>query len=257
MVTTLRQSGLVFFESSQDRETRMGNGAPESEKLWYLKKFTLFEGFTPEQMEELNRITRMESYTKDQPIYLQGALSRSVFLLKKGRVKISKVDETGKSITLAILEPGEIFGEVEALEGTLRTTSAQSLESLDDVLVCEIQHGDFERYLEKQPKVAARVLKLIGPRLRQIETKIGDLVFKTAPARLANLFLTLSESMGKQEQDGIMLRARLTHRNLADLIGTARETVSLILGDFVRAGLISQKRSYITILDKERLAKFK
>ena len=235
----------------------MGTGTHEWEKLWYLKKFKLFEGFTQEEMDELNRITRMESFTKNQPIYLQGALSRSVFLLKKGRVKISKVDETGKSVTLAILEPGEIFGEIEALEGTLRTTTAQSLESLEDVLVCEIQHVDFERYLEKQPKVAARVLKLIGPRLRQIETKIGDLVFRTAPARLANLFLTLSESMGKPEHNGIMLRARLTHSNLADLIGTARETVSLILGDFVRAGLVSQRRSYITILDKERLEKVK
>ena len=225
----------------------------ENEKVWYLKNFKLFEGFNHEEMEELNRITKMKWYKKDQPIYFPGETSHSVFLLKQGRVKICKTSETGKSVTLAILEPGEIFGEVEALEGVPRTTIAQSLDTLEDVLVCEILHSDFEQYLHDIPKVGTRLYKLIGPRIRQIETQVGDLVFRTAPGRLAQLFLQLSERMGKPAPDGIQLKPRLTHKNLADLVGSARETVSLILGDFAREGLIRQEKSYITILDKEKL----
>ena len=103
-------------------------------------------------------------------------------------------------------------------------------------------------------KWETRLFKLIGPRIRQIETRVSELVFRATPARLAHLFIQLSERMGKPVHDGIKLQPRLTHKNLADLVGAARETVSLILGDFVREGLIRQEKSRITILNMDRLA---
>ena len=123
------------------------------EKVWYLQRFMLFKDFTKEQMDELNRITHMKRYKKGEPIFLSGENSRSVFLLKQGRVKICKTSETGQTVTLAILEPGEIFGEIEALEGVPRTTMAESLDSLEEVLVCEILYSDFERFLDHTPKM--------------------------------------------------------------------------------------------------------
>ena len=168
----------------------------QSKKLWYLKKIHVFSGLSWKEMRELKRITRMVSYRKNEPVYLPGDPSDTVFLLKKGRVKVSRVNEEGREATLAILEAGEIFGEVEAIDGVPRQSIVEAMES---VLVCEVQREDFNRYLYHYPDVGGKVIKLIGGRLRQIETRIGDLVFKSAPARLAHLLIDLSDTMGVNE----------------------------------------------------------
>ena len=226
----------------------------QAKKLWYLKKINVFSELSWRELKELKRITRMVSYRKNEPIYLPGDPSEIVFLLKKGRVKISKISEEGREATLAILEPGEIFGEVEALDGVPRESMVQALES---VMVCEIQREDFDRYVQAYPEVGGKVLKFMGGRLRQLETRVGDLVFKSAPARLASLLLELSETMGIIENGSVQLQIRLTHQNLANLIGTTRETVSTLMSQFTQYGLLEQEHRYIRILDKGKLAKVK
>jgi len=225
-----------------------------NKKLWYLKRINVFSGLSWREMRELKRITRMVSYRKNDLVYLPGDPSDMVFLLKKGRVKISRLSEEGREATLAILEPGEIFGELEALQGIPRESMVQALEP---VLICEIQREDFDRYLHQYPEVGGKVIKWFGWRLRQIETRVSDLVFKSAAARLAHLLLDLSHSMGIPENRCIRLQTRLTHQNLANLIGTSRETVSTLISQFVNHGLIAQANRYILILDENGLAKVK
>ena len=220
-------------------------------KLWYLKKIKLFAGLSVQEIRHLQRITTMETFEKGELVYLPGDPSDSVYLLKKGRVKISRVNDDGREALLTILEPGEIFGEVEALSSDRRETLVQALEK---VKVCEIQREDFDRYLHQYPHVGGRVIKLMGVRLRTLESRVGELVFKSAPARLATVLLNLSETMGQPEERGIRLGARLTHQNLASLIGTSRETVSILLRQFSQRGLVVQDHRHILILDMERLA---
>ncbi len=219
-------------------------------KLWYLKKINIFSALSWGELKELKRITRMVSYKKNEPIYLPGDPSEIVYLLKKGRVKISKVSQEGREVTISILEPGEIFGEVDALSAVPHESLVQALEP---VLVCEIQRVDFDQYLQAYPEVGGKVLKLMGGRLRKLETKVGDLVFKTAPARLASLLVELSDTMGVSENGSTFLPVRLTHQNLANLIGTSRETVSTLMVQFGHYGLLSQEQRYIRILDKPKL----
>ena len=226
----------------------------QAKKLWYLKKIHVFSSLSWKEMRKLKRITRMVSYRKNEPIYLPGDPSNIIYLLKKGRVKISKVSEEGREATLTILEPGEIFGELEALQAVPRESMVQALEP---VMVCEIRREDFDYYLKQYPDVGGKVIKLFGGRLRQIESRVSDLVFKSAPARLARILLELSRSMGTWENGSIRLQTRLTHQNLANLIGTSRETVSTLMSQFVHHGLIAQDHRYILILDEDRLAKIK
>jgi len=222
----------------------------EGKKLWYLKRIKLFAGLSWKEMRHMQRITKMESYDKGGMLYLPGDSSDAVYLLKKGRVKISRVNDDGREVLLAILEPGEIFGEVEALSGDDRDTLVQALEK---TMVCEIRREDFNQYLHKYPHVGGRIIKLMGTRLRSVESRIGELVFKSAPARLATSLLRLAESMGEPENRGIRLQARLTHQNLANLIGTSRETVSTLMSQFSQRGLLLQEDRKILILDKDRL----
>ncbi len=228
--------------------------AEEGKKLWYLKQIKLFDGLSWKELRHMQQITKMETCDKGQLLYLPGNSSDAVYLLKKGRVKISRVNDAGREVLLTILEPGEIFGEVGAVTREPRETLVQALEKS---LVCKIRREDFDQYLHKYPHVGGRIIKLMGARLRTIESRIGELVFKSAPARLATVLLNLAETMGQPEDRGIRLQARLTHQNLASLIGTSRETASTLISRFSQRGLLMQDHRHIVILDKDRLAQVK
>ena len=221
-------------------------------KLWYLKHIKLFAGLSQAELQEMDRITRMQEIKKKQPIYLPGDPANTVYLLKKGRVKIASSAPSGKEVTFEILEAGEIFGELEALEDSPRETLA---EALDDALICAIRREDFDRYLREHPNLSVKLTKLIGLRLRKIQTRVEDLVFRDAPARLAHLLLELSKSDGSPDGPGICLQAKLTHQEMANLIGCSRETVSTILGQFREQGLIRIDGRSIIILNPNGLSR--
>lgn len=229
----------------------MEQPSSSTNKLWYLKHIRLFEGISSSDMQEMEKITRMEEVKKRQPLYLPGDPSGSVYLLKKGRVKIANMAPSGKEVTFEILEPGEVFGELEVLEDAPRSTSA---EALDDTLICVIPRKDFDRYLAMHPNVTVKLVKLIGLRLKKIQSRVEDLVFRDVPARLAHLLVELSKSDGAKEANGIRLKAKLTHQEMANLIGCSRETVSTIMGQFRDDGLIQMDGRRITILNEKELS---
>lgn len=221
-------------------------------KLWYLKHIRLFDGISPSEMQEMEKITRMEEVKKRQPFYLPGDPSSNVYLLKRGRVKLANTAASGKEVTFDILEPGEVFGELEVLEGLPRETAA---EALDDAMICVIRREDFDRYLAMHPNITVKLTKLIGLRLRRIQSRIEDLVFRDVPARLAHLLLELGKSDGAQEPRGIRIKAKLTHQEMANLIGCSRETVSATLGQFRDEGLLQLDGRTMTILDSKGLSR--
>jgi CRP-like cAMP-binding protein len=230
----------------------MEQPSSSTNKLWYLKHIRLFDGISPSEMQEMEKITRMEEVKKRQPLYLPGDPSSNVYLLKKGRVKIANSAPSGKEVTFDILEPGEVFGELEVLEDAPRSTSA---ETLDDTLICVIPRKDFDQYLAMHPNVTVKLTKLIGLRLRKIQSRVEDLVFRDVPARLAHLLVELSKSDGVKEATGIRLKAKLTHQEMANLIGCSRETVSSTLGQFRDDGLVRLDGRTITILNEKGLSR--
>lgn len=221
-------------------------------KLWYLKHIKLFAGLSEAEIQEMERITRMQEVKKKQPIYLPGDPANTVYLLKKGRVKLASSAPSGKEVTFEILEAGEIFGELEALEDSPRETLA---EALDDALICAIRREDFDRYLREHPNLSVKLTKLIGLRLRKIQTRVEDLVFRDVPARLAHLLLELSKTDGAPDGPDIRIRIKLTHQEMANLIGRTRETVSTVLGHLREQGLIKIDGRSITILNPSGLSR--
>ncbi len=221
-------------------------------KLWYLKHIKLFAGLSPAELQEMDRITRMQEVKKKQPIYLPGDPATTVYLLKKGRVKIASSDPSGKEVTFEILEAGEIFGELEVLEDSPRETLA---EALDDALICAIRREDFDRYLREHPNLTVKLTKLIGLRLRKIQSQVEDLVFRDVPARLAHPLMELSRTEGVPEGPDIRIRVKLTHQEMANLIGCTRETVSNTLGHFRTQGLIRIDGRSIIVLNPHGLSR--
>ncbi len=221
-------------------------------KLWFLKHIRLFDGISPSEMQEMEKITRMEEVKKRQPLYLPGDPSSNVYLLKKGRVKIANTAPNGKEVTFDILEPGEVFGELDVLEDAPRSTSA---ETLDDAVICVIPRKDFDQYLAMHPTVMFKLTKLIGLRLKKIQSRVEDLVFREVPARLAHLLSELGKTEGVVEKQGIRLKVKLTHQEMANLIGCSRETVSTTMGQFRDDGRIQIDGRTITILKPDGLSR--
>jgi CRP-like cAMP-binding protein len=125
---------------------------------------------------------------------------------------------------------------------------------MDDALICAIRREDFDRYLRRHPDLTVKLTKLIGLRLRKIQSRVEDLVFRDVPERLAHVLLELSKTEGVPEGGGNRIRAKLTHQELANLIGCTRETVSNTLGQFREQGMIRIDGRSITILNAGQLA---
>jgi CRP-like cAMP-binding protein len=204
-------------------------------KLWYLKNVNLFHGMSDEQMRMVEERTVMREIRRKEVLYLPGDKGDRIYLLKRGVVKISTLTDDGKEIILALLRPGEVFGEESVLEDAPRDHMAEAYE---DALICVITRQDFMGILRAHPEMAFKVTKLVGFRLRTLRNRVEGLLFKGAPARLAQTLLDLAQDHGVKDDDGVLLPLRLSQQDLANLIGVTRESVNLALADFRKRGLV-------------------
>ncbi len=221
------------------------------DKLWYLKRINLFKELPSECMHMIENMTKMKKFARKEVIYFSGEHGECVYFLKSGRVRLYRILEDGKELTLDYLDPGDTFGELSILEGYTHETVAEAVE---EAYICMMKKDDFERLLKDYPSLVFQVTKLIGARLRKIESKIGELVYKDVPKKLAYILLRLADSYGVRDSRGILLRVKMSHRELASLIGSSRETVSLVMGEFKDKGLIENWNRQIIIKDMESLS---
>ena len=220
--------------------------------IWYLRGIKPFPGMSPEELEKSAKISSLGTVKEGQLIYLPGDPGRSVYLLRSGRIKVVKVAEDKQELTLACLEPDEIFGELDRAEDSLRETVAEALE---EVVIWMISREDFERLLEQRPAPVIKLIKRLGLRTQEIKTEIKELVFKDVPDRLVGILLRLANEYGETHSRGIRLRIRLSYQELANLTASTKHTVLLALSALKKKGLIDLKRRDIFIKDKEGLAK--
>jgi CRP/FNR family cyclic AMP-dependent transcriptional regulator len=214
------------------------------DKLGYLSDIELFQDLSPKEMAELDRVTTITNVPKGRVFYQPEEMGEVLFIIKKGQVQLYRISPEGKKLVISTLGPGTLFGEMALLGQQMHNTFAEAVE---DCQICVMSRTDLERLILNKPQVALRVLEVTGKRLREAETRLEDLAFKGIPARLASLLLRLSEERGTRTIIG------LTHQNLAETVGTYRETATLVLNDLKAQGLIDIGRKRITILDPERL----
>jgi CRP/FNR family cyclic AMP-dependent transcriptional regulator len=183
---------------------------------------------------------------------MAGDPSENLYFLKEGRVKITRVDESGKEFTLTLLEPGEIFGELGLFDQSRRETSATALE---DSVICMMKRRDFEKYASNKPELSFKLSKLMGLRLRQIENRIEELLFRDVPSRLARLLFRLVDRHPRETKHGLRINIKLSQQELANLIGATREMTSSVLNSLKKEGLINIESKYIYIINRKALEK--
>jgi len=228
-----------------------GVGAPESigeNKIWYLKKNRLFANVPVDTVVEGADIFTMQLLPKRATLFDQGDVHKVVFLIKSGRVRIARNTADGKEVTVAILGPGDMFGEDALFGGIERTTVATCME---ETLICRAHADDLFGLLAANSGLALNVAQMLSDRLGDASATIEDLAYAKISDRLVHLFDRLGAELGRATDDGTFLDVRLTHQDIAAMIGSTRETVSLELNALVRAGRIKQEGGYITVLARK------
>lgn len=219
-------------------------------RFWFLNRVSLFKDLSLEDAERIDSMSEMHKMKRRQVIFSPGDSSDHIFMLKSGLVKISRMTEEGKELTLYFLSPGDVFGEGALIDRVPRNTLAQAYE---DCVLQTIDRESAIHFMSTHTEFLLGITRLIANRRRRLENKIDNLLFKGAHSRLAGLFLELSKEFGVRDSRGIIINLKLTHREIANLIGSTRETVSFALLDMRKDALIQTEGKRVIILDVAKL----
>lgn len=190
------------------------------------------------------------SYRPRQVIYLPGDRAHGVHFLTSGRIKISKVTRDGKELTLAYRSEGDFFGEPCLLDGGPREEMAEAMDASTTV---EIPRDALDDVLRNDGGAAYKFARALIMRRKDLETRVEQLIFKDVGAKLAELLLSLGQEHGVSDERGVIVGLKITHQEMANLIGSTRETVSLTLSQFKRKGLIQTEGRRVILADPEGL----
>lgn len=222
----------------------------ESNKVWYLKQNRLFEDVPAGDVARNEQLFTMKTFARKASIFDQSDPARSVYMIKQGAVRIARLTADGKEVTVAVLGAGDIFGEESLFAAGARTTFAIALE---DTLLCQARAEDLFALLQVEPQLALNVAKVVSDRLVEMTATVEDLAYAQVSDRLMHLLRRLALEHGRPVEGGVEITVRLTHADIASLVGSTRETVSLELARLIRAGRLKQKGQAL-IVPPERAA---
>jgi len=222
-------------------------------KLWYFENFSMLGVLSMKEMIVLDKKAVMRSAPKNEIIYFPEDASNSVYMLKAGKVKISKMSGEGKEVILAILGPGEVFGEMSITGQEKREEIA---EATDDTIICVVKIPDLQMMMENNARFNMQITKLIGFRLKKIQNRFESLIFKTSDERVRSFIRELADEHGTKVQGSnneMEIRLKLTHEEIAKLTATSRQTVTTVLNDLEKQSIITYDRSRIFVKEYGKL----
>ncbi|MFA6450673.1 MAG: Crp/Fnr family transcriptional regulator [bacterium] len=191
-----------------------------------LKKVPLFSNLSASELESLSKEASIREYEKNETIIHKQDEGDSFFSLVSGRVKVVLTDDEGKEFIVGILQPLEFFGEMALLDGEPRSASVVAIEKTEVIV---LKREDFLRQFTTNPEMAKKVIAVLGKRLRHANEHIESLVFLDVCGRLARVLLDLAAETGKEMDDGIEFTVSHSRTELANLVGTTRETLTRAL----------------------------
>ncbi len=220
------------------------------EKIRLLSMVDVLEPLSEDELEEFSRRIPDTHIERGRIFYSPEDRSEALFMLKKGRVRIYKVAPDGWEFTLAVVEAGTMFGEMALTAQRMWEGYAEAMEPSD---ICILKNTDLERIVRGNPEVGMRMIRVLSERLRSCETRLEDVTLKNVPARLASLILQLAASEGIMTPEGPRIPIHYTHRQLAMMIGSSRETVTRAFTKLQKAGAVELRNRYIYLKNTQTL----
>ncbi len=223
----------------------------ERTSLWYFEEVDLYNVLCPHKIPGMKEKHTFNHFQKDQFIYFPNEASNHIYLIAEGRVKIGSYTEDGKEVLKAILGPGEIFGELSIAGEERRSDFAQAIDA--NTTVCPMTIDDMQELMKANQALSLRIFKLMGLRLKRVERKLESLVFKDARSRVIDFIREMAEDRGQKVGYEMLIKTKFTHKDIASLTGTSRQTVTTILNDLKSQNVINFDRRRILVRDMEKL----
>ena len=212
----------------------------------------LFAELSPDRIRELAQLVRRRTYHRGETIFHKGDPGSGLYILTGGQVKIVLPSDTGEEAMLAVLEPGEFFGELALFDGLPRSATVVACENAE-VLV--LHRDDFLAFVSNNPEVSVTLFAVLSRRLRAADEMIEDAIFLDVPGRLAKRLLDLAEKHGRATPQGVEINLKLTQQDLAAMVGATRESINKHLGWMRDHHLIQLDRQRIVVLRPDELRK--
>jgi CRP/FNR family cyclic AMP-dependent transcriptional regulator len=218
-------------------------------KVDLIRRVPLFSTLTDEEFSRLEHIFVLRSYRKNQIIFLEEETGSYMYLVLSGKVKVAKAGTGGRETILAIHRAGDFFGEMSLLDGK---TAPATVSAMEDAKIISVSGSDFHKYLMHNEKVMLQIINVLCARLRQV-WQTQSMSSSTAEARIRNGILQLARRHGIRDARGTIIDLKITHEELAEMVGTSRETVTRVLARLRKEGIIQVDQRRITLIDSEAL----
>ncbi|MEM9549131.1 MAG: Crp/Fnr family transcriptional regulator [Bacteroidota bacterium] len=215
-------------------------------------QFNDLEGiFVLNNMNENPLTSGSKYFSKGEYIYTPGEISDKVYYIIEGRVKISSHNSSGKEVTKAILNSGEIFGELSMIGQKKRCDFAYAMEGSEVVVLSSMK---MKSLLNNDNKLSFSILKILGSRILEVEQRLESLVFRNSRSRIVECLLELVKKRGQRVGYEWVVRKFITHQEIANLTATSRQTVTTVLNELRAQKLLTFNRKRLLIRDLENLS---
>ncbi|MBS3811305.1 MAG: Crp/Fnr family transcriptional regulator [Halanaerobiales bacterium] len=218
-----------------------------------LSSVPYFSHLNDDELKMINQITTLKKYKKDEIIFFEDEPGKKVYIIKKGKVKVLKMNKNGDQHILNIFEKNDILAEVIVFD---RENYPATAIAISDVACYSLNRDNLSQMFLEHPQITIKVMRVISARLRRAQQNIRDLGLKDSQSRLASLLYHLALKHGdKNKSNQISISVLLTQQELANMIGTTRETVSRILKSIEGKNIIKISRKNIIINNIKKLKK--
>jgi CRP/FNR family cyclic AMP-dependent transcriptional regulator len=226
-------------------------GDTTSTEVSVLHQAPLFAALDSDAAASLDAIVRHERYQRGELVFAEGDAGESLYVVIDGKVRVFRSASDGRENMLAVLGPGEMFGELSLFDPGPRTASVGAL---TDCTLASLAHAALRPLLYDRPRVGEQLLQALAQRLRRTNEAMADLVFSDVPGRVAKALIDLADRFGNPEGDAIRVTHDLTQEELAQLVGASRETVNKALSEFASRGWLRVDGRSVLLIEPERLA---
>jgi CRP/FNR family transcriptional regulator, cyclic AMP receptor protein len=209
----------------------------------------LFQEMSQEALHRFNALVRKTKRRRAEWVFVHGDPADSIYLLQKGRMKITALSEDGHEVVHEILGPGDIFGDTSTILGIPRTTSAQTLEPS---LLCEIRRRDFESLLKAYPELSLQLLKSVGLRLKKAEAQLVNVICHDVSHRVREALIDLMSKESGAAPDA-PVRIKITQQDLANSIGASRQKTWEALKELEHSNVLRLMYRSILVIEPNRL----
>lgn len=216
----------------------------------WLQKVSIFKDLSENALSEISKITENIPYRAEELIFEAGEDADALYIIKSGQIRIEQIYRDGRKKTLAFLSDGDFFGEMAIITKEKRCATAVSAKESE---LIRIEKSSFLNCLKFNTEPCFGILQVMCERLQVADAEISNLTFRNLPGRIVYKLFELAEQFGELSPEGTLIKLSLTHYDLADMVGTNRESVSKYISRFKKEGAIKINQKCITILDRHKL----